>query len=103
MKHAYWSDVVTLIKETTTKDEQNYETIVEEPRTVMCSWQDGVSQSEFYNSMKAGLQADAEVLLWAVDYNREKLVEFNGVRYNVIRVTTPQHDQRSLILSEVVR
>lgn len=103
MKHVPWSDVVTLIKQTMTKDGENYDTIVETRRDLMCSFEDGVSQSEFYRSMKAGMQASAQVDIWAVDYEGEKIVEFNGRRFNVVRAFQSEFDVKTLILSEVIR
>lgn len=98
-----WSDVCDLIKQTVTKDSENYEAIIETPRTLMCNFEDGVSQNEFYKSKKAGMRASASLDVWAVDYEGETLVEFNGKRYEVIRAFNRSEDVKTLILSEVIR
>ncbi len=105
--HASWSDVITLIsytpKNNAVQDAQGYDVGTEVRRTVMCSFEDGVSQNEFYLSLKEGFQASASVELWTVDYQKEKLCEFNGTAYNVVRTFKSSFDHTTLILSEVVR
>lgn len=109
--HTPWSDVVDLIAQTFTKDAEGYETPMEEPHTVFCNWQDGVSQSEFYLSNKAGMRAGAQVEVYKVDmleawprgYAGERFVVFCGVRYRVLRDFPESFDTQTLILTEVVR
>lgn len=98
-----WSDVCRLITQTKVKDSENYETITETARTLMCNFEDGVSQNEFYKSMKAGMQASASLDIWDVDYEGETIVEVNGKRYEVIRAFNSTEDVKTLILSEVIR
>lgn len=105
--HTPWSDEIVLISYTATdgtiQDAQGYAAGTEVRKTVLCTFEDGVSQNEFYNSLKEGLQASASVELWTVDYSKEKFVEFNGTRYSVIRAYKSSFDCTVLILSEVVR
>lgn len=97
------SDVCDLIAVTHIKDEEGYETTVETPVTRYCNWTEGVSQNEFYSSHKAGFEASASVEIFTLDYNKEKVVEFHGVRYNVIRAFHREPDYVTLILEEVTR
>jgi len=97
------SDVCYLIDTTYSKDAEGYETKVETRKQRFCNWTEGVSQNEFYLSHKAGFEASASVMIFAADYNKEKVVEFNGVRYNVIRMFHRETDYVTLILEEVVR
>ena len=62
----------------------------------------GVYQAEFYNAAQAGLHPSITfVLTDKEDYNGEKLIEWNGVLYNVIRTDwTAQRDGISLICEE---
>ena len=96
-------DVCDLIAITYTKDNEGYETKAETRTTHFCNWRDGVSQNEFYLSHKEGFQASASVEIVAWEYNKEKLVEFHGVRYNVIRAFQSAPDYFTLILEEVTR
>lgn len=64
----------------------------------------GVYNAEFYNAAQAGLHPSITfVLTNKADYNGEKLIEWNGVLYNVIRTDwTAQRDSISLICEERV-
>ena len=62
----------------------------------------GVYNAEFYNAAQAGLHPSITfVLTNKADYNGEKLIEWQGVLYNVIRTDwTAQRDGISLICEE---
>lgn len=64
----------------------------------------GVYQSEFYNAAQAGLHPSLTLSLTnRDDYNGEKVLEFEGKEYTVIRVDwTGQRDGISLICEERV-
>lgn len=110
--HAPWSDVITLIRVETAQAASGFETVTEirsEP-PLMCDFEDGVSQSEFYRSMKAGNQASAQAEVRTVDYldfwrgySGIRFAEFNGKRYRILRSFPQTFDSLTLILSEVVR
>ncbi|MBO7670157.1 MAG: hypothetical protein J6S60_06160 [Oscillospiraceae bacterium] len=111
--HTPWSDELTLIYESETKDASGYRNPVQVPADtpLLCNFTDGVSQSEFYRSRKAGMQADAEAEVWAVDYDSfwpeeyagRRLCRLNGTLYQVIRAFRSSMDYKTLILSEVIR
>ena len=105
--HTPWSDEIVLIsyakKNGTYQDAQGYAVGTETRRTVICTFEDGVSQGEFYSSLKEGLQASASVEVWTVDYQKEKFVEFHGTKYEVIRAFQSSFDCTTLILSEAIR
>lgn len=96
-------DVCDLISVTYTMDEEGYETGVEAKSTVFCNWTDGVSQNEYYLSHKEGFEATASVDIVSFDYGKQKLVDFHGTRYRVIRAFQRRPDYTTLILEEVVR
>lgn len=109
--HTPWSDECKLVRFTSTKDAQGYEKLTPHRHRVICTWEDGVSQSEFYTSHKAGFQASASVEVWRADmraawprkYTGERFVDFHGRRYRVIRDFPSGFDLQTLILSEVIR
>ena len=109
--HTPWSDVCTLIRVETAKDSQGYETETEVPFAVACTWEDGVSQAEFYRSYKAGMQASNSVEIWKADMLTawprgtagRRFVDFQGQRYKVLRDFPSGFDLQTLILSEVIR
>lgn len=102
--HTPWSDEIGLVAFDKSQDAEGYR-LPTQPclRTIFGTWEEGVSQSEFYNSMKAGLQANASVEVWAVDYEGERFVSFRGRFYRVIRAFQSSFDHKTLILQEVVR
>ena len=64
----------------------------------------GVYQAEFYNAAQAGLHPSITfVLTNKADYNGEKVIEWEGKEYTVIRSDwTAQRDSISLICEERV-
>lgn len=110
-RHAPWSDVCDLITFSSVKDADGYEELTEVKHRMFCNWEDGVSQSEFYLSDKAGMRASAQVELHKVDLieawpsgmGGERFVDFNGVRYRVLRNFPQSFDTQTLILTEVIR
>ena len=96
-------DVCDLISVTSTKDSEGYETLTESKSEVFCNWTDGVSQNEYYLSHKEGFEASASVEIFTDDYAKQKLVDFHGTRYHVIRAFQRRPDFTTLILEEVVR
>ena len=62
----------------------------------------GVYNAEFYNAAQAGLHPSITfVLANRADYHGEKLIEWEGKSYNVIRTDwTAQRDKISLICEE---
>lgn len=64
----------------------------------------GVYSSEFYNAAQAGLHPSITFeLTHKDDYSGERLIEWNGTMYNIIRTDwTAQRDKISLICEERV-
>lgn len=98
-----WTDDLTLIKRTVEQDSEGYESVTETETDIFCCFSDGVSRGEFYEGMKAGMQASAQAEVWAEDYDRETLAEHAGIRYTVIRHYETGRGTVMLILQEVIR
>ena len=99
-----YDSIATLKGEpTTTYDEYGNEVITYQDSQVYVMPR-GVYQSEFYNAAQAGLQPSITfVLTNRSDYHGERLIEFEGKLYNVIRTDwTGQRDTISLICEERV-
>ena len=112
--HTPWSDVIVLIAYDQTQNASGYPATPTDPadasrRCVFCTFEDGVSQNEFYLSEKTGHRASASVEIHAVDYQNEEYAEFSGGYppserlYKVIRTFRSSFDCVTLILEEVVR
>lgn len=98
-----WTDTISLITKTITEDTEGYESVVESTRDVFCTFHEGVSRSEFYEGMKAGLTLTASVELWQEDYQAEKWCLINSVRYKIIRAWETGRGTVELSLTEVQR
>lgn len=106
-----WAETVDLIAQAWVKDAEGYETLTEVPHTVFCNFEDGVSQSEYYLSDKAGMRASAQVEIYKADMldawprgtTGDRIVDFKGQRYKVVRDFPQGYDTQTLILTEVVR
>ena len=109
--HTPWSDEITLIWRETEQDASGYETITEHSETFPCDFEDGVSQSEFYRSMKAGVQASVQAEMqtvdfdafWPTGYTDLRFADMYGKRYRILRSFPQTFDTVTLILSEVIR
>lgn len=108
-----WSDTITLIWREPTKDASGFETITEHRSNppLFCSFEDGVSQSEFYQSMKAGVAATAQAEVqtvdyldfWPAGYTDYRFAELRGRRFRIVRSFPQTFDSLTLILTEVTR
>lgn len=111
--HTPWSDEITLIWRETSQGAGGFETATEHRSDppLFCDFEDGVSQSEFYRSMKAGNRASAQAEVQTVDYfdfwpngyTDLRFAEFNGRRFRILRSFPQTFDTLTLILEEVIR
>ena len=99
-----YDSIATLKGEpTVTYDTYGNEVIVYQDREVYVTPR-GVYQSEFYNAAQAGLHPSLTLeMANRADYKGEKLVKFEGIIYDIIRVDwTAQRDKIALICQERV-
>lgn len=100
---APFTDLCTLIALEISKDEDGYDSIDEIKREIFCSVSDGVSRSEFYEAMKAGVKLSATIEVNDGDYDKEQILEHEGIRYKIERVYPTGYGTLELSCSEVVR
>lgn len=111
--HTPWSDEIVLIRRETVQGDDGFEAVTEirSNPPLFCDFEEGVSQSEFYRSMKAGNAAAAQVevqtadyaAFWPTSYADLRFAEFLGKRYRILRSFPQSFDTTTLILAEVVR
>lgn len=101
--HTPWSDEIELLSFADNQDPEGYGVEAASKRTLFCTWEDGVSQKEFYLSHKEGLEASASADIWRVDYEGERYARFRGKLYRVIRSFPSSFDTLTLMLAEVIR
>ena len=91
------SNVVTLISETYSADSIGQMVATEVERDVFCNVA-SVSQNEWFQGGQNGLNPEYQVTMFAPDYEGEKIVEFNGIRYGVYRTYLRQDELLELYL-----
>ena len=96
-------DTINLVNVIKTTDADGYDTTTETLTMVKCDSGKGVTRSEFYEAMKAGIKMSAVFETWSCDYGGQEYVEHNGTRYKVERAYPLTDGGIQLNCSEVVR
>ncbi len=79
------TDILTLIQRTPGRDENDDPAIRESSRVVFCGVR-SIGQQEFYQASATDFHPELKLILADyLDYQDEPLVDYNGVRYRVIR------------------
>ena len=91
------SRVLTLIKTTYTVDSIGQQVPQETRRNVFCNIS-SVSASEFFDAGRAGLKPEYRATMFAPDYEREEIVEMDGVQYGVYRTYLGRNETIELYL-----
>lgn len=95
-----YESVATLRKVTYTQDAALNQVAVYEDRQVFVKPR-SVYSNDFYQAAQSGLKPSVVLVLFAGDYDGEKLVEFEGKEYTVTRVfRRPDRDAVELTLEE---
>jgi len=81
---ATYDHELTLIGETIQEDGIGNQKPVETRTTILCAL-NSVGRNEFYSGATAGLRPEYIFTVHAYEYGGERIVEFEGVRYRVIR------------------
>ena len=85
------SDVITLIATTQTQDAYGVWRKTETRKDVFCNVQ-SVTQSEFFEGGRNGLNPEYRMSMFYGDYDGETIVEYNGKRYAVYRTYRQRTD-----------
>lgn len=83
--------VINLIAETHTRNEYGVDITTETARKVFCSLK-SVSRSDFYAAEQTGLALDHVFITNPVNYHGERIVEYQGNRYEITRTYQPSSD-----------
>lgn len=73
-----------LISRTYTKDSNLNLVPTETRREIICE-ERSLSSSEFHNAKRDGLSPEIEIVTAKVNYQGEKILEYNGTRYGIYR------------------
>ena len=96
-----WKDELILIKETPVFDEVGNQIMQETLTTVFCDVK-SVSRSEFYNASSVGLKPTLVFKVHLFEYENEELVEYEGIKYNVIRTYIVDSENIELTCERVI-
>ena len=83
-----YTEELKLILLTPTQDELG-NIVNTETKTEVLAKRNAVGTKEFYSAMAVGLQPTAELQIRRTNYSNETEVEYEGIRYSVIR-TVPK-------------
>lgn len=89
------SDVIYLLTPTTSKTPQGVTVKSYTEKLIFCRVR-SVSRSEFFDAGRNGLNPDYEFIIFAGDYNGEKVVKYKGETYAVYRTYYGANDNLEL-------
>lgn len=89
------SNVITLIGNNREQDEYGRWIAAPIQRQVFCQV-DSVTQREFFEGGRNGLNPEFKFTMFQYDYNNEPLVEYNGFQYSVYRTFVKRNDEIEL-------
>ncbi|WP_025849110.1 hypothetical protein [Paenibacillus ehimensis] len=92
---------VTLIGQKFGEDDVGNQIPVEKETVVLCS-KKSASRTEFYNAAAAGLRPEFVLIVHAYEYSGERIVEFDSVRYSVIRTYQTGIEETELTLERMI-
>ena len=91
-----FKDVCLLIKRKTDVDDTGNHYSIETVNEVLCNEKE-VRQSEFYQSMAVGYKPTLMLEVMDIDYNGEQLIEYDSIRYRVVRTYKKKNERRELV------
>ena len=101
MAVATYDHELTLIGETIVEDEIGNQRPVETRTTILCSVK-SAGRNDFYSGAAAGLRPEYVFTIHAYEYGGERVVEFDGVRYRVIRTYQTGTEEIELTAERVI-
>lgn len=97
------TDVCVLLQSMKTYDGGRHYSTEDTGREIFCSVCDGVTRSEFYDALKAGVQLSAVFEVWEDDYAGETELCHEGRRYEIKRSYPTGYGTLELSCTEVTR
>lgn len=98
---ATYDHELVLIGETIVEDEIGNQKPVETRTAILCSVK-SAGRSDFYSGAAAGLRPDIVFTIHAYEYSGERHVEYEGVRYRVIRTYQTGIEEIELTAERVI-
>lgn len=95
-----YDNELTLIKQEFIEDEIGNQIPTETRKTLLCSVK-SVGRNEFYSAATAGLRPSIVFVIHGYEYDGEQSVEFEGIRYKVIRTYSTDFEEMELTCERV--
>lgn len=94
-----WLDICHLGNETATMNDigDPVKSVVFSPDYVFCS-EKSVTRTEYYSAAVAGMKPAIVLIVKAADYNNERYVKYEDIKYTVIRTYQTMSEDIELIL-----
>lgn len=96
-----YDNELILISETYTEDEIGNQIPIEKRTNILCNIS-SIGRNEFYNAANSGLKPSLIFTIHTYEYNNESLVEFENVRYKVIKTYSKGIEEVELTCEKVL-
>lgn len=96
-----WQNDLILISKNYDFDDIGNQISIKNKTEVFCKVK-SISRSEFYNASTTGLKPSLVFTVHLFEYNNEEEVEFEGIRYNVIRTYMVNSEEIELTCEKVI-
>lgn len=93
---------IYLLKKVPTGKDSRGRPIYEEIRREVFAQIETASQSEFYNAGQSSIQAEYVFKINPIEYDREKIAEYEGEKFNIYRKYQPEQDILELYAAQEV-
>lgn len=92
---------LTLIREELVQDDIGNQTPVYYETVILCNLR-SIGRNEFYNAAAAGLRPELTFVVHSFEYEGQRLVEYEGSRYSVIRTYGEGTEEMELTCQKVI-
>lgn len=96
-----FSDVINLVKISNSKNEY-FDIVQTETKRQVYANKKSIKMSEFYQAQVVGMKPELIFEIWANEYEGEEYIEFDGIKYKIIRTYMKSVDILELVVSKGV-
>lgn len=96
-----FSDVINLVKITNSKNEY-FDIVQTETKRQVYANKKSIKMSEFYQAQVVGMKPELVFEIWVSEYDGEEYIEFDGVKYKIIRTYLKSIDILEIVVSRGV-
>lgn len=94
--------VITLIRRAVSDNSDDYgRAVTEETRRDIFATECGVKRNEFYQAQAIGMTPTVTFQCFGFDYDDEKIIEYNGREYSVIRTYPLDGERLEIVCTDI--